>query len=312
MGLWEDQLAHWDASDWMPGAIGGFVLDYLDAPEPFMTGVAGIDSVTGGLPRGEVTVLAGDAGMGKTALACQLAYHAAMRGERPVYCSFEMSRLKCLMRMVACHAALHPEVTQGMPEVRWSSARPHPEAREQVRQLRQQHEGDADTLLLEVSKYARAYGRQVAGTPRDSVMLAWSDMDRAVRDAGGMLVADSMRSIEDVEECVTAAASDGAAGLVVVDYAQLVDTGDEKEYDRIQTLSGRLRRLAKDQRIALLVISALRKLSSNERKSDPSMDWLKGNNALAYDAGQVLFLLRPSDEDGELTDVRDVDFMVPL
>ena len=84
----------------------------------------------------------------------------------------------------------------------------------------------------------------------------------------------------------------------------------EKEYDRIATLSTGLRRIAKSWRIALLVISALRKLSGSDRKEGPAMDWLKGNNALAYDAGQVLFLLRPDGEDAMDASVRNADLAV--
>ena len=313
MGAWHEQLAQWGGPDWLEGSVGGFAMDYLDEPEPFQTGLHGVDSVTGGLPRGEVTVLAGDAGMGKTALACQLAYHAAMRGERPVYCSFEMSRLKCLMRMVACHAALHPELLAGLPdgmrEVRWSGARPHPQARQVVKELRGASASPVDADIA-VARYASQYSRQVPGTPRDAAMVAWHDMDRSVRAAGGMLVADSMRALSDIEGCVASCAEDGAANLVVVDYAQLVETGDEKEYDRVATLSAGLRRLAKERRVAVLVISALRKLSASDRKEGPSMDWLKGNNALAYDAGQVIFLMRPDGQDGEPGAQRDVDLAV--
>jgi len=314
MGAWESQCAQWGGPGWMPGAVGGFELDYLDAPPPLRTGIRALDAITGGLPVGEVTILAGDAGMGKTALACQLAYHAAVNARRPIYCSFEMSRLKCLMRMVACHARLHPELVEELPErmreVAWSGARPHPEALRQVRMLRKEYADNPDVAELEVAKYARAYGQQLSGTPMDAVMRSWASMQRAMDQTGGILVADSMRTLADIEDCVSACAADGAGGLVVVDYAQLVDTGDDDEYDRTGTLSTGLRRLAKESRIAMLVISALRKLSASDRKNGPSMDWLKGNNALAYDAGQVLFLLRPEGEEGALPSVRDVDLAV--
>lgn len=312
MGAWESQRAQWGGPDWMPGAIGGFPLDYLAAPEPMATGIHAIDSTTGGLPTGEVTILAGEAGMGKTALACQLAYNAAMRGAKPIYCSFEMSRLKCLMRMVACHSALHPELTDHLgeraKEVRWAGARPHPDALRQIRWIREQN--DPETAELVIAKYANAYAQQVAGTPPDAAMLAWRDMDAQINSAGGILVADSMRTLADIESCVSACAEDGAGKLVVVDYAQLIDTGDDKEYDRIGAVSTGLRRIAKDCNVCMVVISALRKLSSSDRKDGPAMDWLKGNNALAYDAGQVMFLLCPDGEEPSKSDVCDVDLAV--
>lgn len=315
MGAWGDQLAMWGGPDCMDGALGGMALDYIDEPEPMGTGIAALDAlVGGGLPRGEVTVLAGTAGMGKTALACQLAYHAAMRGERPVYCSFEMSRLKCLMRMVACHAALHPELLAPMPgpmrDVRWATARAHPAVRLAARMARERHAGDPEGRDRELAGLAALYEAQGEGASPDPAMLAWRDLKASVGAAGGMLVADSMRTLGDVEACVSACAGDGAAGLVVVDYAQLVETGDEKEYDRMATVSGGLRRLAKESRASLVLISALRKLSPSDRKEGPSMDWLKGNNALAYDAGLVAFLLRPDGEEGDPAPVRDVDLAV--
>ena len=321
MGAWEDARARLDPLDWVCGAEGGFALDYLCSPPPFATGIWALDSGTGGLPRGEVTVLAGEAGMGKTALACQLAYHAAMRGQRPAYVSLEMSRTKCLMRMVACHAALHPEclpeTTEGPNSVRWGSARPNAPMRRLVGQIRACGGSEGQLAAL-----ARAYEGGVrsfalgdgAELPPDPVIEAWRDMRESVEGAGGMLVADSISSISEVCELASAVASDGSE-LLVVDYAQLVRTGDSEEYDRVATTSRELRRVAKEGGAAILVISALRKVNGTERKAGPSLDWLKGNNALAYDAGQVLFMLRPElseherGRQGEM-DVRDVDVYV--
>jgi replicative DNA helicase len=313
MGAWEDALATWGGPEGVAGAVGGFAYDWLCAPEPMGTGVNAIDSATGGLPRGEVCVLAGDAGMGKTALATQLCYHAALRGMRPAYVSLEMSRLKCQMRMVACHARLHPELFAGIHdesarEVRWASARPHPEVRQLASDIRRLNAGDAEATDTKLMGLARSYELQDVNLPRDATMVAWRDMDAQARAAGGMMVVDSTYSLEDVEAAIRAAAS-GGSQLAVIDYVQLVDTGDREEYDRMAHASRELRALAKELGIAMLAISALRKVSASERSAGPSLDWLKGNNALAYDAGQVLFLLRPDGGDAQ-QDVRDADLYV--
>lgn len=314
MGAWEDALSAWGGPAEMGGAVGGFAYDWLCSPEPMETGIGAIDRATGGLPRGEVCVLAGDAGMGKTALATQLCYHAAMRGMRPAYVSLEMSRLKCQMRMVACHARLHPELFEGMPEeapreVRWARARPHPRVRQLAGDIRRLNAGDPDATGRKLMGLARAYEAQDDQLPADPTMIAWSDMDAQVRAAGGMMVADSAYALGDVLGAI-GAACDGGSGLAVVDYVQLVDTGDAEEYDRMARASRELRALAKERGIALLAISALRKVSAGERAAGPALDWLKGNNALAYDAGQVLFLLRPEGDGGPMPEVRDADLYV--
>ena len=316
MGAWEDALRDWGGPQFVSGQLGGFAMDYLCSPPPMPTGVGAIDAETGGMPRGEVTVLAGDAGMGKTALACQLCYASAMRGERPVYVSLEMSRLRCQMRMVACHAALNPHLTADMDErvreVWWSSARPAPGARAMVRDIRAVRPTDPrtgeDATDAELGKLAAAYESGAYGD--DPVMRVWRDMGRQVGEAGGMLVADSLATVGGICGLVRDLAGDGAGQLVVIDYAQLVQTGDAEEYDRMATVSRELRMAAKDAGCAVLLISALRKLSGADRKAGPSMDWLKGNNALAYDAGQVLFLLRPDGQEGEPGRVREVELHV--
>lgn len=314
MGAWEDALAMWGGADHCEGAVGGFAYDWLCAPEPMSTGIAAFDSLAGGIPRGETCVLAGDAGMGKTAFATQLCYHAAMRGMRPLYCSFEMSRLKCVMRMVACHAALNPALASGLDanvprEVRWSSARPNPDALALRARLERRHRGDPEGTAKALSDFAHECESSPGWLRADATMAAWADMRAGVEAAGGMLVADSLATLDDVDSLARSVAGDGC-GLVVVDYAQLVDTGDREEYDRVGSVSRGLRALAKDTGVALVAISALRKVSAGERAAGPSLDWLKGNNALAYDAGQVLFLLRSGDGGQGEGGVREVDLHV--
>ncbi|MDE1854226.1 MAG: AAA family ATPase [Thaumarchaeota archaeon] len=56
------------------------------------TGVVGLDEIIeGGLIRGDIHLLAGGPGSGKTVLAANVAYNAAIAGENVVYATFEES-----------------------------------------------------------------------------------------------------------------------------------------------------------------------------------------------------------------------------
>ncbi len=65
------------------------------------TGLTKLDALTGGLTRGEVTIIAGRTGMGKTALAGSIALAAAKLGEPIAFFSLEMQAVFIGNRMLA-------------------------------------------------------------------------------------------------------------------------------------------------------------------------------------------------------------------
>lgn len=66
------------------------------------TGFADLDAMTQGLRRGSLVVLAGSTGMGKTALALNLARSISLQGEMMVHiCSLDSSPTALLQRMLA-------------------------------------------------------------------------------------------------------------------------------------------------------------------------------------------------------------------
>jgi replicative DNA helicase len=69
-----------------------------------LTGIKDIDD-DGGMMSGELWVLAARPGMGKTAMALQLAEYAAMRNERVLFFSLEMSKSELAKRMLVRGAA---------------------------------------------------------------------------------------------------------------------------------------------------------------------------------------------------------------
>lgn len=67
-------------------------LDYDVSEETLSTGIRGLDEMLGGgYYRGCAVMISGQAGTGKTTLACQLAAHAAAAGLKSLYFSFEES-----------------------------------------------------------------------------------------------------------------------------------------------------------------------------------------------------------------------------
>lgn len=74
------------------------------AKPSILTGLADIDGLLGGLFEGEMTILAGRPGTGKTALATTIALNVARRGEKVVFFSLEMPRVQLWAR-VACAEA---------------------------------------------------------------------------------------------------------------------------------------------------------------------------------------------------------------
>ncbi len=71
------------------------------------TGFAGLDRMTTGLHPGQLVIVAGRPGMGKTAFALNLAYNACKRSERPVIVfSLEMAKEELLRRLVASEARI--------------------------------------------------------------------------------------------------------------------------------------------------------------------------------------------------------------
>src|SRR4051812_3726466 len=69
------------------------------------TGIAGVDTMTGGLQPGHLTIVAAAPGIGKTAWATSAALHAALRHRVPVlFFSLATAREELMERMLASEA----------------------------------------------------------------------------------------------------------------------------------------------------------------------------------------------------------------
>jgi replicative DNA helicase len=86
-----------DAETLVPSALAGDA-----AGTPITTGFPSLDSLLGGgLRRGDLVVLAGDAGAGKSALALAMALRSAEAGQAAAYLTAEMSTARLMERALA-------------------------------------------------------------------------------------------------------------------------------------------------------------------------------------------------------------------
>jgi replicative DNA helicase len=85
--------------------------------------------------------------------------------------------------------------------------------------------------------------------------------------------------------------------LVCVDYAQIVSADGRDERLRVSAVSRGLTRLAKDEGVAVLVLSQLARADRANAKSRPTMSDLRESSQLESDAHVVALLHRPWDED---------------
>lgn len=75
------------------------------------TGILDLDKLTGGLPIGSITTFAGRPGSGKTTLALNLLYNAALKGKHVALFSLEMSAVQILFKLFArSNADINPKI----------------------------------------------------------------------------------------------------------------------------------------------------------------------------------------------------------
>jgi len=90
----------------MEDAIVGFIQD-LEKTDKVNTGIAGLDSVTGGLKNGTLNIIGARPGVGKTALALTITRYVADRCGPVLFVSLEMSTGEIMTRLFAAEAKLN-------------------------------------------------------------------------------------------------------------------------------------------------------------------------------------------------------------
>ncbi len=235
------------------------------APQVWPTGFGLLDSqLGGGLRAGELCLLGGPQGLGKTAFALQVARNTAAAGRSAAILSFEHDASTLLQRLVSIESA---EVlgVEGIP----------------LRRVRDAMEGRGPQ--------PGTLGDRLSGLPggAEAVAALRAHGDRLFvhRSRGGVT---DLLAVRDVAlRCVERT---GTPPMLVVDYLQKVFSAQEgPEEERVTRVVEGLKDLALDLEVPVLAIVAAEKegLAPGRRLR---VHHLRGSSALAYEADIVLVL----------------------
>jgi replicative DNA helicase len=236
------------------------------AAQVWPTGFDPLDTyLGGGLRSGELALLGGPQGLGKTTFALQVMRNVVAGGGCGVYFSYEHDATTVLERLVALEAS-EAEGFEAVP----------------LRRIRQAMEaGDGRIGSLEERLRNAPGGSAAVQAVRD-----YAERLFVHRSSGGTTSADVIREVIQ-----TARERSGQVPLVVVDYLQKVAVPDSSlvEEERVTRIVESLKDLALDLQIPLFVVVAADRegLKSGKRLRVHN---LRGSSALAYEADVVLLM----------------------
>lgn len=229
------------------------------------TGFPPLDTyLGGGLRAGELCLLGGPQGLGKTTMALQMARNAVRAGSSAVYISFEHDAATMLERLVALEAGEQLGV-EGLP-------------------------------LRRVREAMEATGQSASLADRLSTAPGGADAVAAVRGyADRLLLHRALGSRTDLAEIaavvIEATRLSGQPPIVVVDYLQkvYVDAPEAHEDERAAVVVQGLKDLALELAVPVLAVVAADKAGIQAGRR-LRVHHLRGTSALAYEADVVLVL----------------------
>ena len=230
------------------------------------TGFHPLDTyLSGGLRAGELTLLGGPQGLGKTTMALQMLRNVVVSGGTGIYFSFEHDPATVLERFIAIEAASRYGI----------EAVPLRRIREAMESM-DGHTGGLAQRLASTPGGAEAVDAVEKYAPRLHIHRA----------SGG---ATDLASIKSTVDAVIT--DSGTAPVVVVDYLQKVPVLDRplSDEDRITTVGQGLKDLALERDVAVFAVVASDKdgITGGRRMR---VYHLRGAAALAYEADVVLVI----------------------
>jgi len=217
--------------------------------------ISDVDHLLGGFDGGQLIVLAGRPGMGKTAVACSISKGVAEAGHGVLSVSLEMKADE-LGQRVLCDMAYTGQ--HGIPFDRIVRATV---SREELRHL-YRLKGESDALPLRIV------------------------------DAGSVTLPRLALSVRRHKRKFAAQGKE--LKLVVIDYLQLLQAGKNARsaYEQVSEISKGLKALAKDANVCILALAQLNRGVEQREDKRPNLSDLRDSGQIEQDADAVMFLYR--------------------
>ncbi len=222
-------------------------------PKGVQTGLSSIDKRLGGLLPGSVIVMAGRPGMGKTALLGNVLYGAALRNPNKLFAGFSLE--------------MDTDQLNDRALSRLTADHDQPVSFSDIAKVQPLTNFDLQAL------------HEVKGQiPRN----LW------LRDRAGV-------SVEDVSRAVWAMKRRGDLAAIGIDYLQLMRRpalAGRNEASAIAEMTGALKTLAREAKIAIILLSQLNRGVESRDDKRPMLSDLRESGSIEQDADAVLFPFR--------------------
>ncbi len=214
--------------------------------------------LTGGLRGGELVLLAGIQGLGKTTFALQLARNVAAAGRPVLYVCYEHSQVQLAERLLILEAGLKG----GSTAITMDEAR------------------SALDAIGEGGYRERLGDRPEVLQALDHLELVGERLHILTARADTTTLADIKHAAQNLED---------GPPLLVVDYLQKVTLGEDVDEEvRIARVATGLKDLALDLEVPVVAIAAVERRSGESRRARVSD--LKGSVTLGYEADIIMML----------------------
>lgn len=230
-------LHHWERISETDGMLG------------FSTGLKCLDEVTGGLQRGNLTVIGARPGMGKSVLAENIARHCAKSGLSVRFQSYEMSGIELTQR----GAAAEHSIDYGRLK--------------KYRMTREEHNSFAEYL---------------------SEAKDWK-----------FVIDTEMVGIEAIAARCRLEKRKSGIDVLVVDHLHLMPRKGVNEVAELDDITARLKRLAMELKIHVLLVAQLNRATEKQADKRPSLADLRGSGGIEQNANLVLMPYREGYYDSD-------------
>jgi KaiC/GvpD/RAD55 family RecA-like ATPase len=216
------------------------------------------EALNGGFLRGEVYVLGGETGSGKTSLGLQMAVKALRAKIGVLIFSLEMDWLSVMRRMISAEARVDLNLYRRMCK-----------------------DGAAKGMRFRLAELTSEFqdfplyvSRKPVVTPKYIVEATLRYKEKCLREYGVEL------------------------GLVIVDHMQLMSFDEKKaaEYEKFTAISRGVKQTATEADAALLLMSQVSRSKSKERRTELEISDFRGSGAIEEDTAGAMVIF-PDKED---------------